>query len=255
MTFDFQATFRHSRIFICPPLSFFRPWEDESDYPPSRARSTTTPFMPQQPSTTPHPPRVSSPVNPIRPGYTQKAQTLPSRLSPGGAFSATGGGGGGTSGYESSIDVMGGVDKGYGTDFSSARSDDLSKSPVNGHHHHHHHASSPSRVAGGENIRISSTYTQSLQAAVPKSRQFTRSAGDVVDLDTLPGAVLRAPNVYPLHLLFTTNYRLPGDVDRCNLEKHLSDAEFDMVFRMSREDFYLLPYWKRCDLKRRYYLF
>ncbi len=65
----------------------------------------------------------------------------------------------------------------------------------------------------------------------------------------------QAPNIYPLHLLFTTNYRLPGDVDRCNLEKHLSDAEFDMVFRMAREDFYRLPYWKRCDLKRRYYLF
>ena len=61
--------------------------------------------------------------------------------------------------------------------------------------------------------------------------------------------------MYPLHVLFTTNYKLPPDLDRCNLEKHLSDADFDMVFRLSREDFYRLPYWKRCDLKRKYHLF
>jgi actin-binding LIM protein len=26
------------------------------------------------------------------------------------------------------------------------------------------------------------------------------------------------PKIYPAHLLFTTNYRLPVDVDRCQLE-------------------------------------
>ena len=75
------------------------------------------------------------------------------------------------------------------------------------------------------------------------------------DLDPSFPDILQAANIYPLHLLFTTNYRLPGDVDRINLEKHLSDADFDMVFRLSREDFYRLPYWKRCDLKRKYHLF
>lgn len=36
--------------------------------------------------------------------------------------------------------------------------------------------------------------------------------------------------IYPYHLLLITNYRLPADVDRCNLERHLSDSEFDTLF-------------------------
>lgn len=35
--------------------------------------------------------------------------------------------------------------------------------------------------------------------------------------------------IYPYHLLLITNYRLPADVDRCNLERHLSDAEFEAI--------------------------
>lgn len=192
-----------------------RPWDDEFDGTISRRSNVTTPFLPQ----TPHPPaRVVSPINPIRPGYTQqKAQTLPSRFSPG---------------FDQS-----------GTEFSSNKSD---ISVPNGHR---------------ENIRISTTYTQGLQAATPRSQPSNRtttpdSSGQDLNrsLPNMPSP-LQAPNVYPLHLLFTTNYRLPGDVDRCNLEKHLTDADFDMVFRMTREEFYKLPYWKRCDLKRKYHLF
>ncbi len=116
-----------------------RPWDDEFDYPPpsaaSRARSSAaTPFLPMSAATTPHPPPSSTSasahraISPVRPGYT-KAQTLPPRLSPGGALT-----GGMTSGYESSVDggaPMG--DKTYSTDFSSNKSEDLSKSPINGH--------------------------------------------------------------------------------------------------------------------------
>eukprot|EP00096_Caligus_rogercresseyi_P010454 TRINITY_DN3816_c0_g1_i1.p1 TRINITY_DN3816_c0_g1~~TRINITY_DN3816_c0_g1_i1.p1 ORF type:complete len:393 (+),score=137.18 TRINITY_DN3816_c0_g1_i1:58-1236(+) len=69
------------------------------------------------------------------------------------------------------------------------------------------------------------------------------------------GSLLQASNIYPAHLLFTTNYRLPGDVDRCNLEKHLSDEYFDMLFDCSRIEFYQLPYWKRCELKKKNLLF
>ena len=60
---------------------------------------------------------------------------------------------------------------------------------------------------------------------------------------------------YPLHLLFTSNYKLPPDVDRCNLEKHLADADFEMAFNMNRDEFYSLPLWRRNDLKRRVRLF
>lgn len=193
-----------------------------------RRSNVVTPFLPH----TPNPQRVVSPVHPIRPGYTQRAQTLPSRFSPG---------------FDSS-DLVG--DKTFSTDFSSNKSDDLSerhwgapRTPINGH---------------PENIRVSSTYTQGLQAATPRSASQKSHHRDISDTfnRSLPDmSPLQAPNIYPLHLLFTTNYRLPGDVDRCNLEKHLSDLEFDMVFRMPREDFYKLPYWKRCDLKRKYHLF
>lgn len=60
---------------------------------------------------------------------------------------------------------------------------------------------------------------------------------------------------YPLHLLLTTNFKMPPDVDRCNLEKHLSNADFEMVFQMPRDEFYSLPLWRRNDFKRRVRLF
>ena len=56
-------------------------------------------------------------------------------------------------------------------------------------------------------------------------------------------------------MLFTNNYKLPPDLDRCSLEKHLSDADFEMAFNMARDDFYRLPIWKRNDLKKRVRLF
>lgn len=39
--------------------------------------------------------------------------------------------------------------------------------------------------------------------------------------------------IYPYHLLLVSNYRLPADVDRCNLERHLSDAEFEAICGVS----------------------
>ena len=50
----------------------------------------------------------------------------------------------------------------------------MSKSPVNGHHHHPTASSSPR--GGAENIRVSSTYTQGLQAATPRSRGAASAA-------------------------------------------------------------------------------
>jgi len=94
----------------------------------------------------------------------------------------------------------------------------------------------------------------SLPNMPPSSLAATDDEGDMngeEEYEYIP----QASNVYPLHLLMTTNYRLPGDVDRINLERHLTDAEFDAVFKCLREEFYRLPYWKRCDLKRRIFLF
>ncbi|XP_047512733.1 actin-binding LIM protein 2 isoform X1 [Pieris napi] len=61
--------------------------------------------------------------------------------------------------------------------------------------------------------------------------------------------------LYPYHLLLITNYRLPPDVDRLNLERHLSDAEFEAILQFSRAEFYRLPQWRRNELKRRARLF
>lgn len=79
--------------------------------------------------------------------------------------------------------------------------------------------------------------------------------------------------IYPYHLLLITNYRLPADVDRCNLEvsssstsnsssvpsfffqRHLSDKEFEDIFQCPRNDFYRIPQWRRNEIKRRARLF
>ena len=210
-----------------------KPWDDDVLFESSlsRPRSAVTPFLPGQ-TPVQHRERATSPSNVIRPGYEGRAaRTLPPRFSPGFDISDAGVGA-------------------YSAEFSSNRSEDGLGSSSLGHR-------SPLMQ---QNIRVSSTYTQGLQAATPRSGSgggvgggYETSGTD--DLDHSMPDMLQASNIYPLHLLFTTNYRLPGDVDRCNLEKHLSDADFDMVFRLSREDFYRLPYWKRCDLKRKYHLF
>ncbi len=56
-------------------------------------------------------------------------------------------------------------------------------------------------------------------------------------------------------MLFTTNYKLPTDLDRCNLEKHLSDADFELAFGCNQEEFYRMPLWKRNNMKKRVKLF
>ncbi|XP_054168729.1 actin-binding LIM protein 2-like [Oppia nitens] len=63
------------------------------------------------------------------------------------------------------------------------------------------------------------------------------------------------PRQYPYHLLVTNNYRLPPDVDRCHLERHLQNSEFEQLFHMNRIDFYRLPEWRRNEMKRRVKLF
>lgn len=86
------------------------------------------------------------------------------------------------------------------------------------------------------------------------------------------------PRQYPYHLLMITNYRLPPgtnvlvfifsikyfnifflrsnlDVDRCHLERHLENTEFEQIFAMNRMEFNRLPEWKRNELKKRVKLF
>ncbi|XP_060904967.1 actin-binding LIM protein 3 isoform X7 [Labrus mixtus] len=64
--------------------------------------------------------------------------------------------------------------------------------------------------------------------------------------------------VYPYEALVVTTRgrnRLPKDVDRARLERHLSPEEFVQVFGMTVEDFDRLALWKRNELKKQARLF
>nr|XP_014431585.1 actin-binding LIM protein 2 isoform X1 [Pelodiscus sinensis] len=64
--------------------------------------------------------------------------------------------------------------------------------------------------------------------------------------------------IYPYETLIVTNrirVKLPKDVDRTRLERHLSPEEFQEVFKMTIEEFDRLALWKRNDLKKKALLF
>ncbi|EPY88682.1 actin-binding LIM protein 2 isoform 3 [Camelus ferus] len=76
------------------------------------------------------------------------------------------------------------------------------------------------------------------------------------DLDASWGT--REYKIYPYDALIVTNrirVKLPKDVDRTRLERHLSPEEFQEVFGMSVEEFDRLALWKRNDLKKKALLF
>uniref|UniRef100_A0A8C6X0N9 Actin binding LIM protein family member 3 n=1 Tax=Naja naja TaxID=35670 RepID=A0A8C6X0N9_NAJNA len=65
-------------------------------------------------------------------------------------------------------------------------------------------------------------------------------------------------NIYPYELLLVTTRgknRLPKDVDRTRLERHLSAEEFYQVFGMTIAEFDRLALWKRNELKKQARLF
>ncbi|XP_005408846.1 PREDICTED: actin-binding LIM protein 2 isoform X14 [Chinchilla lanigera] len=68
----------------------------------------------------------------------------------------------------------------------------------------------------------------------------------------------REYKIYPYDSLIVTNrirVKLPKDVDRTRLERHLSAEEFQEVFGMSMEEFDRLALWKRNELKKKALLF
>ena len=192
-----------------------RPWDDDVDGIFSRRSFFSV--TPFLPST---PGLVGATTSP-KPSSGRKSSTLPSRFSP--AHPGTG--------------------LNYSTDFSTDISDGEKESV--------------------KPVRVSSAYAPTPPSmggggggSLPNMPPSSLAATDDEDDDDIEFMVLpQAPNVYPLHLLLTTNYRLPGDVDRCNLERHLTDAEFEAIFKCLRDEFYRLPYWKRCELKRKFNLF
>ncbi|XP_059919658.1 actin-binding LIM protein 3-like [Gadus macrocephalus] len=64
--------------------------------------------------------------------------------------------------------------------------------------------------------------------------------------------------IYPYEALIVTTRgrnKLPKDVNRARLERHLSGEEFVQVFGMTVEDFDRLALWKRNELKKQARLF
>nr|XP_028573486.1 actin-binding LIM protein 3 isoform X15 [Podarcis muralis] len=69
---------------------------------------------------------------------------------------------------------------------------------------------------------------------------------------------MREYKIYPYELLLVTTRgrnRLPKDVDRTRLERHLSPEEFYQVFGMTIAEFDRLALWKRNELKKQARLF
>ncbi|XP_060942687.1 actin-binding LIM protein 1a isoform X4 [Limanda limanda] len=66
------------------------------------------------------------------------------------------------------------------------------------------------------------------------------------------------PKVYPYEMLLITSRgraKLPRDVDRTRLERHLAPETFFDIFGMEIQEFDRLPLWKRNDMKKKAKLF
>ncbi|XP_053476395.1 actin-binding LIM protein 1a [Ictalurus furcatus] len=66
------------------------------------------------------------------------------------------------------------------------------------------------------------------------------------------------PKVYPYEMLMVTSRgraKLPRDVDRTRLERHLAPEVFFDIFGMELQEFDKLPLWKRNDMKKKARLF
>ncbi|CRL05885.1 CLUMA_CG019116, isoform B [Clunio marinus] len=160
-----------------------------------------------------------------KPGSGYKHSTLPSSI---------------RNGYSSDFSYGGLGDKTHSTEFSCGKSDISVDSITEG-----------DRRALGAEIPASSTYSGAIYNQYPQSGLVRRSLPNMAH-----SMLVHEPaKIYPYHLLLITNYRLPADVDRCNLERHLSDAEFEAVCGCARAEFYRLPQWRRNELKRRARLF
>ncbi|GAU91689.1 hypothetical protein RvY_03898-2 [Ramazzottius varieornatus] len=61
--------------------------------------------------------------------------------------------------------------------------------------------------------------------------------------------------IYPVQQVLVTNRKLPEDVDRNHLELHISPEDFLYMFQMPRAEFFMMPEWKRNELKKRLKLY
>lgn len=208
--------------------------ELEDDHSPTRARSPPSRIntAPQSAASSTYGYKVIQANRSVpRPGYGLATSTI-----------GTGYSGGGGSGLTGSV-LNGASDLSFAEQqrVAQARAADLlGRQPVQ-----------PGQLLYGFNRPLSSTASSAhLRRSMPNVAHSRDSA-----LGNQHRHLDGPPKLYPYHLLATTNYRLPSDVDRCHLERHLSNEEFQYIFHCDRLEFYRLPEWKRNELKRRAKLF
>ncbi|XP_055847677.1 actin-binding LIM protein 2 isoform X2 [Episyrphus balteatus] len=164
--------------------------------------------------------------SPPKPGYGFKTSTLPPSI---------------RNGYSSDFSFGGLGDKTHSTEFSCGKSEASVDSITEGDR----------RALMGGDLPASSTYSGALSYHYPQAGLIRRSLPNMAH-----SMLVHEPaKIYPYHLLIISNYRLPTDVDRCNLERHLSDVEFEHILQCNRSEFYRLPQWRRNEIKRRAKLF
>ncbi|XP_023555649.1 actin-binding LIM protein 2 isoform X16 [Octodon degus] len=107
-------------------------------------------------------------------------------------------------------------------------------------------------LKGDADVRTNSPDLDSqslLHSSAPEREPLLRGPGD---------SFYSQYKIYPYDSLIVTNrirVKLPKDVDRTRLERHLSPEEFQEVFGMSVEEFDRLALWKRNELKKKALLF
>ncbi|XP_011471747.1 actin-binding LIM protein 2 isoform X11 [Oryzias latipes] len=104
-------------------------------------------------------------------------------------------------------------------------------------------------------------FSHNKSASLPGyGRNGIYKAADMVEdnLDSQSWGGMREYKVYPYEVLAVTHrvkVKLPRDVDRTRLERHLSPEDFLQVFGMTLEQFDRLALWKKNDLKKAARLF
>lgn len=82
----------------------------------------------------------------------------------------------------------------------------------------------------GGDLPPSSTYS-----GIPLSYHYPQAGLMRRSLPNMAHSMLvhEPAKIYPYHLLIITNYRLPSDVDRCNLEVNIFCRYFKYIFKFS----------------------
>uniref|UniRef100_A0A3P9NUY8 Actin binding LIM protein 1a n=1 Tax=Poecilia reticulata TaxID=8081 RepID=A0A3P9NUY8_POERE len=110
-----------------------------------------------------------------------------------------------------------------------------------------------------EKEQIRERHARSLSAQRYDPKMNNCDAGTLARMDrgvSMPNML--EPKVYPYEMLMITSRgraKLPRDVDRTRLERHLAPETFFEIFGMEIQEFDRLPLWKRNDMKKKAKLF